>query len=60
VLQEGRETLKKSVLCPFGGSAMPTELGDRLVEAGVRLAGHYGASPRRLLLLFPFSSFLLC
>jgi acyl-CoA synthetase (AMP-forming)/AMP-acid ligase II len=54
--QEGLDMLKKFKLCLFGGSAMPTELGDRLVEAGVRLAGHYGASSRRLLLLlFPLS-----
>ncbi|GAA5892683.1 hypothetical protein JCM6882_000555 [Rhodosporidiobolus microsporus] len=41
---EGLERLKQFKLCLFGGSAMPTELGDRLVEAGVRLAGHYGAT----------------
>ncbi|GAA6034265.1 hypothetical protein JCM8097_003814 [Rhodosporidiobolus ruineniae] len=41
---EGLERLKQFQLCLFGGSAMPTELGDRLVEAGVRLAGHYSAT----------------
>ncbi|GAA5849618.1 hypothetical protein JCM9279_007290 [Rhodotorula babjevae] len=40
----GIKTLRKFKLCLFGGSAMPTELGDRLVEAGVKLAGHYGAT----------------
>lgn len=39
--EAGIETLRKFKLCLFGGSAMPTELGDRLVEAGVRLVGHY-------------------
>lgn len=39
--EAGIKTLRKFKLCLFGGSAMPTELGDRLVEAGVRLAGHY-------------------
>ncbi|TNY17771.1 L-aminoadipate-semialdehyde dehydrogenase [Rhodotorula diobovata] len=42
--EAGIETLRKFKLCLFGGSAMPTELGDRLVEAGVRLVGHYGAT----------------
>ncbi|GJN93246.1 hypothetical protein Rhopal_006293-T1 [Rhodotorula paludigena] len=42
--EAGIKTLRKFKLCLFGGSAMPTELGDRLVEAGVRLAGHYGAT----------------
>ncbi|GAA5820969.1 hypothetical protein JCM11251_001899 [Rhodosporidiobolus azoricus] len=41
---EGLARLKQFKLCLFGGSAMPTELGDRLVDAGVRLAGHYGAT----------------
>lgn len=51
--EEGVEALKKFKLCLFGGSAMPTELGDRLVEQGVRLAGHYGSSFRPQ--PFPFS-----
>ncbi|GAA5860908.1 hypothetical protein JCM8547_003885 [Rhodosporidiobolus lusitaniae] len=42
--EAGLERLKQFKLCLFGGSAMPTELGDRLVDAGVRLAGHYGAT----------------
>lgn len=40
----GIEFLRTLKLCLYGGSAMPTELGHRLVEAGVRLAGHYGST----------------
>lgn len=42
---DGIKTLRKFKLCLFGGSAMPTELGDRLVDAGVKLAGHYVRPP---------------
>ncbi|KAM0749958.1 L-aminoadipate-semialdehyde dehydrogenase [Meredithblackwellia eburnea MCA 4105] len=41
---EGIERLKQFKLCLYGGSAMPTELGDKLVASGVRLVGHYGAT----------------
>ncbi|ORY88492.1 acetyl-CoA synthetase-like protein [Leucosporidium creatinivorum] len=40
----GIDFLKTMELCLYGGSAMPTELGHRLVEAGVKLVGHYGAT----------------
>lgn len=39
--ENGIDFLKTMELCLYGGSAMPTELGHRLVEAGVKLVGHY-------------------
>src|SRR5450432_2953442 len=41
---EGLELLKKFKIVMFGGSACPDDLGDMLVEAGVNLVGHYGAT----------------
>ncbi|CAK7236690.1 putative NRPS-like protein biosynthetic cluster [Sporothrix eucalyptigena] len=40
----GIETLRQLKLVLYGGSSCPDELGDRLVAAGVYLAGHYGAT----------------
>lgn len=39
---EGLQVLKSLKLVMFGGSACPDELGDLLVNEGVRLVGHYG------------------
>ncbi|KAG2150554.1 L-aminoadipate-semialdehyde dehydrogenase [Suillus clintonianus] len=39
---EGLQVLKGLKLVMFGGSACPDELGDFLVNEGVRLVGHYG------------------
>lgn len=39
----GLEVLKRCKLVLFGGSSCPDDLGDKLVEAGVYLVGHYGA-----------------
>jgi hypothetical protein len=41
---EGLQVLKGLKLVMFGGSACPDELGDLLVNEGVRLVGHYGLS----------------
>src|SRR5436190_19197680 len=41
---EGLELLKRFKIVMFGGSACPDDLGDLLVEAGVNLVGHYGAT----------------
>ena len=41
---EGIRALAKCKLVLFGGSSCPDELGDKLVEAGVHLVGHYGAT----------------
>ncbi|KAK9454723.1 male sterility protein-domain-containing protein [Dipodascopsis uninucleata] len=41
---EGVKCLKSCKLVLFGGSSCPQELGDRLVEAGVNLVGHYGST----------------
>jgi len=41
---EGLELLKHFKMVMFGGSACPDDLGDMLVEAGVNLVGHYGAT----------------
>jgi thioester reductase-like protein len=41
---EGIELLKRFKMVMFGGSACPDDLGDLLVEAGVNLVGHYGAT----------------
>ncbi|OAA67965.1 nonribosomal peptide synthetase-like protein [Niveomyces insectorum RCEF 264] len=40
----GIDALRRLQLVLFGGSGCPDELGDRLVAAGVYLAGHYGAT----------------
>jgi thioester reductase-like protein len=40
----GLELLKKFKMVMFGGSACPDDLGDLLVDAGVNLVGHYGAT----------------
>jgi thioester reductase-like protein len=41
---EGLELLKRFKMVMFGGSACPDDLGDMLVNAGVNLVGHYGAT----------------
>jgi hypothetical protein len=41
---EGLQVLKDLKLVMFGGSPCPDELGDLLVNEGVRLVGHYGLS----------------
>lgn len=41
--ERGIEVLRRCKLVLFGGSSCPDDLGDRLVEAGVYLVGHYGA-----------------
>lgn len=41
---EGLQVLKDLKLVTFGGSPCPDELGDLLVNEGVRLVGHYGLS----------------
>ncbi|KJR82998.1 uncharacterized protein SPSK_03912 [Sporothrix schenckii 1099-18] len=40
----GIDALRALKLVLYGGSSCPDELGDRLVAAGVYLAGHYGAT----------------
>ncbi|TID06887.1 Non-canonical non-ribosomal peptide synthetase FUB8 [Colletotrichum higginsianum] len=40
----GIEALQRLKLVLYGGSSCPDDLGDRLVEAGVYLVGHYGAT----------------
>ncbi|KAI1637946.1 hypothetical protein F4809DRAFT_602441 [Biscogniauxia mediterranea] len=40
----GVEMMKRCKLVLFGGSSCPDELGDRLVQAGVYIVGHYGAT----------------
>jgi thioester reductase-like protein len=40
----GLELLKKFKMVMFGGSACPDDLGDMLVDAGVNLVGHFGAT----------------
>ncbi|KAK8156696.1 hypothetical protein BKA80DRAFT_312992 [Phyllosticta citrichinensis] len=42
--EEGISALRKCKLVLFGGSSCPDELGDKLVNAGVYLVGHYGAT----------------
>jgi acyl-coenzyme A synthetase/AMP-(fatty) acid ligase len=39
----GVRVLQDCKLVLFGGSSCPDDLGDRLVDAGVYLVGHYGA-----------------
>ncbi len=41
---EGVALLKKFKMVMFGGSACPDDLGDLLVDAGVNLVAHYGAT----------------
>jgi hypothetical protein len=41
--ERGVQVLRDCELVLFGGSSCPDDLGDRLVEAGVYLVGHYGA-----------------
>lgn len=40
----GIELLKKFKIVMFGGSACPDDLGDLLVDSGVNLVAHYGAT----------------
>ncbi|KAK9487528.1 hypothetical protein V1527DRAFT_326593 [Lipomyces starkeyi] len=42
--ESGINVLKTFKLVLFGGSSCPDDLGDRLVEAGVNLVGHYGST----------------
>ncbi|OTA69363.1 acetyl-CoA synthetase-like protein [Hypoxylon sp. EC38] len=42
--EHGIDLLRRCKLVLFGGSSCPDELGDRLVNAGVYLVGHYGAT----------------
>jgi acyl-coenzyme A synthetase/AMP-(fatty) acid ligase len=41
---EGLRLLSNLDIVMFGGSACPKPIGDRLVESGVNLVGHYGAT----------------
>ncbi len=41
--EHGIQVLRDCKLVLFGGSSCPDDLGDRLVEGGVYLVGHYGA-----------------
>lgn len=41
---EGLQLLKRFKIVMFGGSACPDDLGDLLVDAGVNLVSHYGAT----------------
>jgi thioester reductase-like protein len=41
---EGLQLLKSFKVVMFGGSACPDDLGDMLVDAGVNLIAHYGAT----------------
>lgn len=42
--EEGLNLLSDLDIVMFGGSACPKPIGDRLVESGVNLVGHYGAT----------------
>ncbi|KAL2136924.1 hypothetical protein VTI74DRAFT_85 [Chaetomium olivicolor] len=42
--EEGIDILRSLKIVMYGGSACPDELGNRLVECGVHLVGHYGAT----------------
>ena len=42
--EEGIALLAKLDIVMFGGSACPKPIGDTLVDAGVNLVGHYGAT----------------
>jgi acyl-CoA synthetase (AMP-forming)/AMP-acid ligase II len=41
---EGIALLRRYELCLYGGSVMPDEVGNRLVENGVKLVGHIGST----------------
>ncbi|KAK4096417.1 acetyl-CoA synthetase-like protein [Parathielavia hyrcaniae] len=41
---KGIQILRSLKIVMYGGSACPDELGDRLVDCGVNLVGHYGAT----------------
>lgn len=41
---KGLQLLSSLDIVMFGGSACPKPIGDRLVDAGVNLVGHYGAT----------------
>jgi acyl-coenzyme A synthetase/AMP-(fatty) acid ligase len=41
---QGIKALAKCKLVLYGGSSCPDELGDKLVNAGVYVVGHYGAT----------------
>lgn len=40
--EAGIRLLQSFKIVTYGGAACPDELGDRLVENGVKLVGHYG------------------
>ncbi|KAI0843104.1 L-aminoadipate-semialdehyde dehydrogenase [Hypoxylon sp. FL0890] len=42
--EHGIDLLRRCKVVLFGGSSCPDELGNRLVDAGVYLVGHYGAT----------------
>jgi acyl-coenzyme A synthetase/AMP-(fatty) acid ligase len=42
--EEGLKLLSRLDIVMFGGSACPKPIGDRLVDSGVNLVGHYGAT----------------
>ncbi|KAI1142954.1 L-aminoadipate-semialdehyde dehydrogenase [Hypoxylon sp. FL0543] len=42
--EHGIDLLRRCKLVLFGGSSCPDELGNKLVDAGVYLVGHYGAT----------------
>lgn len=42
--EDGVKLLSNLDIVMFGGSACPKPIGDRLVESGVNLVGHYGAT----------------
>ncbi|KAF7185422.1 Adenylate-forming reductase [Pseudocercospora fuligena] len=42
--EEGIQLLTRLEIVMFGGSACPKPIGDSLVEGGVHLVGHYGAT----------------
>ena len=42
--EEGLRLLSRLEIVMFGGSACPKPIGDRLVDSGVNLVGHYGAT----------------
>lgn len=41
--EDGIAALRSCKIVWFGGSSCPDELGDKLIQAGVYLVGHYGA-----------------
>lgn len=43
----GIAALSKLKLVMFGGSPLSDEIGERLVDNGIRLVGHYGTSELR-------------